>query len=94
MVPSAARELWRPTSPESTQMYKFMQHINSTYSLQLGALSFSPRAPPTPQNADFLLDTQPTTESSSNGVCNISRSSGRKYGSGGSLSSLVRGGRR
>ncbi len=31
----AATELWRHSNPESTQMFKFMQHINSKYGLDL-----------------------------------------------------------
>lgn len=32
---AAATELWRHGSPETTQMWKFLEHVNSKYGLAL-----------------------------------------------------------
>jgi acetoacetyl-CoA synthetase len=32
-----AEKLWEPQNPESTELYKFMRHINAKYSLNLSS---------------------------------------------------------
>lgn len=32
-----AKELWRPSAPEKTQMFRFKKHINQKYNLKLSS---------------------------------------------------------